>query len=65
MDTNNPLNSYLVGALKAKASEISLSEAFLESAPQMVLQLYIFLRTEIISRKNNYITNDDNMIICC
>jgi len=49
MDTSNPLNSYLVSALKAKASEISLKEAFLESAPQMILQLYIFLRTGTMS----------------
>jgi len=52
MNTSNPLNSYLVSTLKAKASEISLSEAFLESAPQMVLQLYIFLRTGTMSMKN-------------
>jgi len=51
MDTSNPLNSYLVGALKSKASEISLTEAFLESAPQMILQLYIFLRTGTMSMK--------------
>jgi len=51
MDTTNTLNSYLVGALRAKASEISLTEAFLESAPQMILQLYIFLRTGTMSMK--------------
>jgi len=49
MDTSNPLNFYLDGELKAIASEISLSEAFLESAPQMILQLYIFLRTGTMS----------------
>ncbi len=45
MDTANPLNSYLVSSLMSKASEITTFEGFLESAPQLILQLTVFLKS--------------------
>lgn len=45
MDTKNPSNFHLVSSLKDRAASISMKEAQLESAPQLILQLYIFLTT--------------------
>jgi len=48
MDTKNPLNAQLISSMKSKATEISVREAFLESLPQLILQLYIFTVTGIM-----------------
>ena len=45
MDTSLPQNSQLVFKMKKEALDSGLFEAFLESAPQMILQCSIALRT--------------------
>ncbi len=48
-DTQLPGNSILVSKIQKEATGSSLLEAFLESAPQLILQLSIILRTGIAS----------------
>ena len=50
MNTYLPENSQLVFYLKQKALDTGLFEAFLESAPQMILQCSIILRTGVTSK---------------
>lgn len=50
MNTSNPHNFALASKLKSSATDISATEAFLESAPQLILQIYIILKTEEISK---------------
>ena len=50
MNTANPHNFPLVSQLKSSATDISAIEAFLESAPQLILQIYIILRTGEFSK---------------
>jgi hypothetical protein len=45
MDTSLPANSALIFKIKKEASESGVFEAFLESAPQFILQSSIVLRT--------------------
>ncbi len=60
MDTQLAYNQLLVDTIKAEASSFGFYEAFLESTPQFILQLSIFLRTGSMSKiidkfKNIYI----------
>jgi hypothetical protein len=45
MDTSLPQNALLIERIKHKALGSGLFEAFLESAPQLILQCSIILRT--------------------
>ncbi len=45
MDMTNPHNALLKASLEAKANKISSNEAVLESGPQLVLQIYIIMKT--------------------
>lgn len=45
MDTNLPQNAKLTAIFKKKVESSSLLEAFLESAPQFILQSYIIIKT--------------------
>jgi hypothetical protein len=45
MDTSLPQNAPLIERIKHKALGSGLLEAFLESAPQLILQCSIILRT--------------------
>jgi hypothetical protein len=49
MDTNLPENAMLVTKIKQEALGSGLFEAFLESAPQLILQCSIILRTGVTS----------------
>lgn len=53
MDTSLPQNALLIETIQREAVNSSLLEAFLESAPQFVLQCSIVLRTGIISKFQN------------
>jgi len=50
MDTANPHNSILVSELELAGAEVSAHESLLESAPQLLLQIYIILETGKISK---------------
>jgi hypothetical protein len=50
MDTQLPMNFPLIIQLKGEAVSLGLYEAFLEAAPQFVLQLSIVLRTGVIGK---------------
>lgn len=50
MDTQLAHNQLLVDTIKAEASAFGFYEAFLESTPQFILQLSIFLRTGSMSK---------------
>ena len=52
METQLPINSIVVSKIKREAVTIGLIEAFLESAPQLILQLSIVLRTGYLSKLN-------------
>ena len=55
MNTNNPHNFDLVSKMKSSATDISANEAILESAPQLILQIYIVLLTGEISKTVCYL----------
>ena len=50
MDTNLPQNSNLIFLIKKEALQTGVFEAFLEAAPQLILQTSIVLRTGNISK---------------
>lgn len=50
METQMALNFSEVNRIKHEAVVVGLREAFLESAPQLILQISIVLRTGIISQ---------------
>jgi hypothetical protein len=43
MDTDNPHNFLLVDEIRRQATASSLLEAYLESAPQIILQIYFVI----------------------
>jgi hypothetical protein len=45
MDTQLSYNRHLVTTIKSQATDFAINEAFLESAPQFILQMTIILRT--------------------
>jgi hypothetical protein len=49
MDSSLPDNLLLIAKIKQKAMGSGLFEAFLESAPQLILQCSIILRTGVTS----------------
>jgi len=55
MDTQVPSNCHLVSEIKSEAVTYGLYEAFLESAPQLILQLSIVLRSGFISENIYFI----------
>jgi hypothetical protein len=55
MDTSLEKNSTLIFKIKAESLVDGILEAFLESAPQFVLQLYIILHTGAISKFNKLV----------
>ena len=59
MDTSFPHNSSLIDIIQREALGLGLLEAFLESAPQFVLQCSIILRTGIIGTLTNYNSLDN------
>jgi hypothetical protein len=50
MDTDNPHNFLMMDEIRRQAMASSLQEAYLESAPQMILQIFLFNR---LIQKNN------------
>ncbi len=50
MNTVNPHNFALVSKLVSSAEVISATEAFLESGPQLILQIYIIIVKQKISK---------------
>ncbi len=58
MDTSKPKNQYVISKIRKKVLQSSLIEAFLESAPQLILQCSIIWRTGNISKFNNSINCD-------
>jgi len=55
MDTQLPGNFSLVAKLKGEIVNLGLYEAFLEAAPQFILQCSIVLRTGIISESISFL----------
>jgi hypothetical protein len=45
MDTHLPYNLNLISSIQQQATEFAINEAFLEAAPQFILQMSIILRT--------------------
>jgi hypothetical protein len=54
MNTQLDINHDLVNTIKSEASSAALYEAFLESAPQFILQMTIILRTGNLSMFSIY-----------
>jgi len=50
METQLPINLTLVSKIKREAVMFGLYEAFLESAPQLILQMFIILRRGYLSK---------------
>ena len=51
MDTSLPENAVLISKIMRRTVDANLYEAFLESAPQFILQSSIILRNGIISKR--------------
>ncbi len=55
MDTQVDKNYILIVTIKGEAVDLGLYEAFLEAAPQFILQASIILRTGNTSKAYSYI----------
>jgi hypothetical protein len=62
MDTSLPGNALFIDKIKQRALNSRLFEAFLESAPQLILQCSIILRTGYTSNygQTKYTLKEDN-----